>query len=325
MSFELAWLVAEARSSCSTSMTRRPRPAASRAIPAPLMPPPMTSRSKAMLLCAVIFPESPPHQAQGCLRVGNDTVTHPFERVVQAGREGLEVLAHVELRADMTQVACAVQVDRLGRIADRRMQRRDLPPVRGLEPAFLDELALRRGERRFVGLELARGQLDEVAALRVAVLALEEDGVGVDEREHHHRARMHDIFAPGRRPVRQADRIAHHLEQPAVIGDLRRDRALGEIGFELWRFLLFQGHLILIALHRTRAEGRTGGPRYRSTGRDLATALPLEFLALLRSCSERGTPLSAFSPRVRWRALRETAAVCAIVRSTVADSGSLPR
>src|SRR4051795_9774737 len=39
--------VALARSSFSTSSTLRPRPAASRAMPAPLMPPPMTRRSYA--------------------------------------------------------------------------------------------------------------------------------------------------------------------------------------------------------------------------------------------------------------------------------------
>ena len=40
-----AELVADARSLCSHSMTFKPRPAASRAMPAPLMPPPMTRRS----------------------------------------------------------------------------------------------------------------------------------------------------------------------------------------------------------------------------------------------------------------------------------------
>src|SRR5207249_6327413 len=38
-------VVPEAKSSCSTSATESPRSAASRAIPAPMMPPPMTRRS----------------------------------------------------------------------------------------------------------------------------------------------------------------------------------------------------------------------------------------------------------------------------------------
>src|SRR5579872_2547494 len=41
--------VPDARSFCSTSSTRRPRPAASRAIPVPLMPPPMIARSKSAI------------------------------------------------------------------------------------------------------------------------------------------------------------------------------------------------------------------------------------------------------------------------------------
>ncbi len=46
MSLLLAEEVWAARSSCSHNMTDRPRPAASRAMPQPLMPPPTTSRSQ---------------------------------------------------------------------------------------------------------------------------------------------------------------------------------------------------------------------------------------------------------------------------------------
>src|SRR4030088_2055474 len=46
--------VPEARSFCSTSRTLRPRPAASRAMPAPLMPPPMMARSKSAMLLLLI-------------------------------------------------------------------------------------------------------------------------------------------------------------------------------------------------------------------------------------------------------------------------------
>src|SRR5690348_2327452 len=42
--------VPDARSFCSTSITRRPRPAASRAIATPLMPPPTIARSKSAML-----------------------------------------------------------------------------------------------------------------------------------------------------------------------------------------------------------------------------------------------------------------------------------
>src|SRR5580658_5576886 len=46
MSLVLAEEVCAARSSCSHRITARPRPAASRAMPQPLMPPPTTSRSQ---------------------------------------------------------------------------------------------------------------------------------------------------------------------------------------------------------------------------------------------------------------------------------------
>jgi hypothetical protein len=45
MSLVLADEVPEARSDCSHNVTRNPRLAASRAIPAPLMPPPMMTMS----------------------------------------------------------------------------------------------------------------------------------------------------------------------------------------------------------------------------------------------------------------------------------------
>src|SRR5271154_5012484 len=46
MGLVLADEVCAARSSCSHNMTESPRPAASRAMPQPLMPPPTTSRSQ---------------------------------------------------------------------------------------------------------------------------------------------------------------------------------------------------------------------------------------------------------------------------------------
>src|ERR1700760_505710 len=52
MSLVLAEEVCAARSSCSHRMTERPRPAASRAMPQPLMPPPTTSRSQDLSVAA---------------------------------------------------------------------------------------------------------------------------------------------------------------------------------------------------------------------------------------------------------------------------------
>ena len=54
-SFELAEEVAQARSCASSISTDKPRPAASAAIPAPLMPPPITIRSLVSMLPSFTF------------------------------------------------------------------------------------------------------------------------------------------------------------------------------------------------------------------------------------------------------------------------------
>src|SRR6478752_6711459 len=133
MSLELHELVAEARSFCSTRVTDMPRPAASRAMPAPLMPPPTTRRSMVCWSGVVLmtpwsqisgsegtnrlaFPSRfsfvsfvsfvvsaslvrkpaepvPPEQPEGGLGVGDHAVADPFARVGNLRLEGLEVLA----------------------------------------------------------------------------------------------------------------------------------------------------------------------------------------------------------------------------------------
>src|SRR5258708_9378685 len=83
------------------------------------------------------------------------------------------MLAHVEPGPHVLQAARAVELDDLVRVADAGIEVGDLPPVAPLEAALFDQLALGGGERRLIALELARAQLDEVAAPGIAVLALE--------------------------------------------------------------------------------------------------------------------------------------------------------
>src|SRR5438105_15307761 len=106
MSLELQELVAEARSAWSTSVTERRRPAASRAMPAPLMPPPMMRRSTVSVIRRLTLrfsPFVPPQQPQRGLGVRDDAIADPFEGVGDLRLEDLEVLAHVELRAHVSQ------------------------------------------------------------------------------------------------------------------------------------------------------------------------------------------------------------------------------
>src|SRR5258708_7010074 len=175
MSFELHELVAEARSPCSTSVTASPRPAASRAMPTPLIPPPITRTSIMPSRSRKSAPFVPPEQPDRGLGVGDDALAHPIERIRDLHLEGLEVLADVELRAHVLEAARAVELDHLGGVADARIEARDLPPLAGLVAALLDQFAPRGVQRRLARLELARGQLDEVPVLGIAILALEQD------------------------------------------------------------------------------------------------------------------------------------------------------
>src|SRR5688572_11588267 len=114
MSFELHELVAPARSPCSTSRTLRPRPAASRAMPQPLMPPPTTRRSmssKKLPLCRTKL--RPPQQGDHRLGIRDQALPHPRQRIGDLRLEHLQVLARVEGRADVLEAAGAVEVDDL--------------------------------------------------------------------------------------------------------------------------------------------------------------------------------------------------------------------
>src|SRR6478735_4427243 len=111
MSFELHWLVAAAMSSFSTSVTLRPRPAASRAMPQPLMPPPMMRMSVSVKRLPRGAKLSPPQQRDAGLGIGNVSLADPLERVGHLGLEYLQVLAGIEVGAHMGEVARAEQVD----------------------------------------------------------------------------------------------------------------------------------------------------------------------------------------------------------------------
>jgi hypothetical protein len=73
-------------------------------------------------------------------------------------------------------------------------------------------LAVARGSSP--GSSFPAGQLDEVLAVRIPVLALEQDRLRILERQHHHRAGMHDVLAPSLAAIGQAHLVAHDLQQP---------------------------------------------------------------------------------------------------------------
>ena len=129
MSLELHELVALARSACSTSSDLESAPGRiardAGAVDA-------AADDQQIVLRLRRLPRSldgpapaelrPPQQPERGLRIGDDAIAHPVERVGDLRLEGLQVLAHVELRAHVRQVPRAVEVDHLVGVADGRIE-----------------------------------------------------------------------------------------------------------------------------------------------------------------------------------------------------------
>jgi hypothetical protein len=64
---------------------------------------------------------------------------------------------------------------------------------------------------------------------RVTKLPLEDDGLLVEEGDHHASAGVPDVLAHRFLAVRQPHAVFDHLQQNPVVGDARSERGLGEI------------------------------------------------------------------------------------------------
>jgi hypothetical protein len=108
------------------------------------------------------------------------------------------------------------QMQHLGKDARRRQDAVETLPVPSAHARFLDELALRGGERRLVGFELPRGQLPDPTFSDVPILPQEAHLIlGIDR---HHRGAawmMHDLQLRAM-AVREHGLVRGHLDDPAV-------------------------------------------------------------------------------------------------------------
>ena len=120
-----------------------------------------------------------------------------------------------------------------GEVADER------GPLFGAVAGLFDELALGGGEPGFVAVDLAGGQLPQILAGGVAVLALHDDervalAFGIVDGEDDDRAVVADDVAGGLDSVGLDDVVAEDLEERAFVlegrgkhfGGLRRGRLL---------------------------------------------------------------------------------------------------
>lgn len=65
-------------------------------------------------------------------------------------------------------------------------------------------------------VDLARGQLQKSPAQRVAELPLEDQRAILAHRDHHHRARVPDVFAQASPAIGQTHLIPEHMQELAV-------------------------------------------------------------------------------------------------------------
>src|SRR3990172_8899031 len=141
-----------------------------------------------------------PQDADHGLRIADPALAHPIDRGRERNRKGLEELAVVERPALVPEAAREPQLDALRGVGADRVDRRHVAPVGRGVSGLLAELPSRRIERGFPAADLPRGQLDQLAAQGVAVLALHEQLARREERDDRDRARVLDVLAHRLRP-----------------------------------------------------------------------------------------------------------------------------
>jgi hypothetical protein len=126
----------------------------------------------------------------------------------------------------MRQVARQEDVDELGGIRDNRVDARQVIPARRAVARLLQQLAFAAALRALFRIKLAGGEFQHHFADRIAELALHQHGAVIEQRDHHHRARMDYVLAPGLLAVRQPDDILLEGEELAAM-----DRGRGDAHF----------------------------------------------------------------------------------------------
>src|SRR5690606_13866121 len=121
-------------------------------------------------------------------------------------------------------------MDDLGGIRDGEMHGAGVGPLPGGISGFFEQFALRAGQRVFARIELAGREFGHDAADRIAELALEQHAPVVQHGNDDHRARMHDVLAPGLAAVGQAHGVAARLQETAIAQRLAVDQGFGQVG-----------------------------------------------------------------------------------------------
>src|SRR4051812_16852762 len=181
------------------------------------------------LFSGALDPLLDPQQRRHRLGVRDPAVADHADGFGKRHHKSLQELAGVQAAFPQGQLPREEQLDRLVRIRDGGMDHAQARPLAGGVTRFLQQLALGGGELRLPGVDLARRDLDEIARMRIAELALEENRAVVEQRDDRHGAGMADVFARRLAAVGQPRHVAMNLEEHAVVDDLPGDEVLGQV------------------------------------------------------------------------------------------------
>src|SRR5688572_26969147 len=170
-----------------------------------------------------------PEQRRHGLGVGDAAVGDHGERLLHRQREDFEEFAAVELALARREAAGAEQLDSLVGVGHRGVDHAQALPVARGVPGLLEQLALGGLQRALALVHLARRQLDELAPVRPAELALQQHAPVVEQRQHQGRPRMADVLADAGRAVGMAHQVALHVQEGARVDFGAGDELLLEL------------------------------------------------------------------------------------------------
>ncbi|MNT39194.1 hypothetical protein D3C72_1754220 [compost metagenome] len=106
------------------------------------------------------------------------------------------------------------------------MDARQVVPARRAVAGLLQQFAFAAALRALFRIKLAGGEFQHHFADRIAELALHQHGAVGEQRDHHHRARVDDVLAPGLLAVGQPDDVLLEGKELAAM-----DRGRGDAHF----------------------------------------------------------------------------------------------
>lgn len=169
-----------------------------------------------------------PEETDDGLDVRDAAVGTHVERLLQIDTDNLEMLALVKGLRAVGEILGQKHDDALIGITDRIVEFTKSGPARCMNAALLDELALRAVEFSLALIELARGDLPESPAQRMAPLPFEDDRAVSPQGDHTGRATVAQAESAARTSIGKNDVLFDHLYEATVKKHAFGDGRFGE-------------------------------------------------------------------------------------------------